>query len=262
MEQRFGQPEARLYSWRGFAYKTNTIALLTCFSSSVLGETGLGAIWMCFFALGPSWNSVWRDFKQGSKLFEWSVFVVGPAWNRGWGYSNDLCLSLVRRETGVGAISMSLFVYGPAWNRGWGYWDALCLPLVRRETGVGPIRRLFERSVFVIGPQWNRGGRDFNVSFCVWSGVKQGLELFEGIVFVVFVVGPAWNRCWSYPWERSLSSVLGETGFGLSSAVLGKSKEYQSEGGRLLEPSRNQKKNTEQRHRESLFQSIYGTKFD
>jgi hypothetical protein len=44
LEQRFGQPEARLYSWRGFAYKTNTIALLTCFSLSVLGETGLGAI--------------------------------------------------------------------------------------------------------------------------------------------------------------------------------------------------------------------------
>jgi hypothetical protein len=53
LEQRFGQPEAWLYSWLGFAYKTNTIALLTRFSSSVLGETGLGAILMYVFALGP-----------------------------------------------------------------------------------------------------------------------------------------------------------------------------------------------------------------
>ena len=32
-----------------------------------------------------------------------------------------------------------------------------------------------------------RDWRDLHVSLCVRSGVKQGLELFEGIVFVLFL---------------------------------------------------------------------------
>ena len=73
-------------------------------------------------------------------------------------------LSFVQYETGVGATSMILFVFGPVRNSGWG---------------------------------------DFDVSFCVWSGAKQGLKLFvigparnrlELSMRTVFVIGPLRNR--------------------------------------------------------------------
>ena len=44
LEHKCGQSDARMYFWYGLAYKTNTIALVRCFLSSVLSETGVGAI--------------------------------------------------------------------------------------------------------------------------------------------------------------------------------------------------------------------------
>ena len=217
-----------------------------------------------FFVVGPWWNRAWSDLnvffctrslvkqclarfqigveairmicvcrwsslKQGLGLFEWSVFVAGPAWNRGWrdfNVSFYVCSSV---RQGLRLLGCSVFALGPARNRGWTYSEAI-------------------RTICV----------------CHWSAVKQGWARFQSLFLclvrretrvgairrncfcIVFVVGPAWNRCWSYPWKWSLSSVLGETGFGLSSAVAFAIGPWQikriSESGRLLEPSRNPKK--------------------
>ena len=63
----------------------------------------------------------------------------------------------------------------------------LFLYWVRRETGVGAIRRNFGEYFFQSVRRETRDWRDLHVSLCVRSGVKQGLELFEGIVFVLFL---------------------------------------------------------------------------
>ena len=84
-------------------------------------------------------------------------------------------LPSVLGETGVGAVSMSLLVLGPEWNRGWHDFDvSFCF---RSDVKQG--LKVFEGIVFIIDLARNRGWRDFDVSVCVRSGVKQGLKLFE-----------------------------------------------------------------------------------
>ena len=53
--------------------------------------------------------------------------------------------------------------------------------------GVGAIRRNFGEYFFQSVRRETRDCRDLHVSLCARSGVKQGLELFEGIVFVLFL---------------------------------------------------------------------------
>ena len=154
-------------------------------------------------------------------------FVVCPWRNRAWSDLNVFFCTrsvvkqcLARFQTGVEAIRM------------------IC---VCRWSGLKQGLRLLGCSVFALGPARNRGWTYSEairtICVCHWSAVKQGWARFQCIFLclvrretgvgairrncfcIVFVVGPAWNRCWSYPWKWSLSSVLRETGFGLSSAV-------------------------------------------
>jgi hypothetical protein len=186
-EQKFDQMGAQTNSWDVFHCKSNTFAHATCFLPSVLGETGVGGLSMSPFVLGPAWNRGWHDFDV--------FFCVRSGVKQG-----------LKLFEGI------VFIIGPARNRGWRGFDVS----FRVRSGVKQGLKLFEGIVFIISPARNRGWRDFNVSVCVRSGVKQGLKLFE---WIVFVIGPARNRGWSYPWEQSLSSVLGETGFEPSRAV-------------------------------------------
>ena len=132
------------------------------------------------------------------------------------------------------------FAVGPWRNRGWSdlkvsfccrslakqglaRFRCLFLWLVRRETGVEAIRM---------------------ICFCHWSGAKQGLELS---IRTVFVIGPWRNRpralrgssfcCWSLANERNIN--------------------LKARGCRNHQEIT--KKNAEQRHTFSLFESIYRT---
>ena len=77
--------------------------------------------------------------------------------------------------------------------------------------------------------------------------MKQGLELFEGIVFVLFLslvrreTGVGAIRENGLCHRSLVKQASGSPAQQLLPLVLGKSKEYQSESGRLLEPSRNPK---------------------
>ena len=65
--------------------------------------------------------------------------VFGAISNRGRSYSNDLCLSLVRLETGVGAIRMICVCRWSGVKQGLVRFRCLFVCSVRRETGVGAI---------------------------------------------------------------------------------------------------------------------------
>ena len=127
--------------------------------------------------------------KQGLERFE-CVFlhsvlgetVFGAISNRGRSYSNDLCLSLVRLETGVGAIRMICVCRWSGVKQGLARFQCLFLCMVQRETGVEAIGML---------------------CFCPWSGAKQGLDLFGG-----------------YSNDLCLSLVRSETGVGAISMSL------------------------------------------
>ena len=154
--------------------------------------------------------------KQGLERFE-CVFlhsvlgetVFGAISNRGRSYSNDLCLSLVRLETGVGAIRMICVCRWSDVKQGLARFQCLFLCVVQRETGVG----LLGCSVFALGPARNRGWTYSEairtICVCHWSAVKQGWARFQCLFLclvrretgvgairrncfcIVFVVGPA-----------------------------------------------------------------------
>ena len=108
--------------------------------------------------------------------------VFGAISNRGRSYSNDLCLSLVRLETGVGAIRMICVCRWSGVKQGLARFQCLFLCMVQRETGVEAIGMLCA---------------------CPWSGAKQGLDLFG-----------------RYSNDLCLSLVRSETGVGAISMSL------------------------------------------
>ena len=72
-------------------------------------------------------------------------------------------------KQGLRLLGCSVFDLGPARNRGWTYSEAIRTICVCHWSAV------------------KQGWARFQCLFLCWSGVKQGLELFEGIVFVLFL---------------------------------------------------------------------------